>query len=158
MTPGEAPQFERAGPADLDALLALEQASAVHPWTRAHFAAVLDDERTRVFVLRDRAGGLLAFCVLALAADEVEVHDVAVAPAARRRGLARALMEHALRDAAGRGARRAFLEVRASNRPARALYARLGFAPTGRRRAYYREPEEDAVLLSLEFGPDGRAA
>jgi ribosomal-protein-alanine N-acetyltransferase len=159
VTPSEAPPFECAGPSDRDALLALEQRSAAHPWTSAHFDAALADEGTRVFVLRaPGAGGISAFCVLARAADEVEVHDVAVAPEARRRGLARALLAHALRDAARSGARVAFLEVRASNVAARALYACLGFVETGRRRAYYREPEEDALLLRLDLGPDGRAA
>jgi ribosomal-protein-alanine N-acetyltransferase len=146
------PRVEVARADDLDALLALEEAGASHPWTRAHFTAALADAATRVLVVRDaEGGGLLALGVFQRAADEVEIHDVAVAPRARRRGLARALLGQALGEAARAGARAAFLEVRASNHAARALYARLGFVEAGRRRGYYREPDEDALLLRLNL-------
>jgi ribosomal-protein-alanine N-acetyltransferase len=147
------PSPETAGAHDLDALVALERACASHPWTRAHFDAALRSPGTRVTVLRGAAGepALVALCVVARAADEVEIHDVAVHPVARRRGFARRLLTQALAEAARAGARTAFLDVRASNRAARALYAGLGFAPAGRRRGYYRAPEEDALVLRLEL-------
>jgi ribosomal-protein-alanine N-acetyltransferase len=79
-----------------------------------------------------------------------------VAPRWRRRGLARWLLRFALARAARDGARRACLEVRKSNRAARALYASVGFSPAGRRVGYYREPPEPAMVLTLEPLP-GRA-
>ncbi|MEO1469220.1 MAG: GNAT family N-acetyltransferase [Pseudomonadota bacterium] len=83
--------------------------------------------------------------LLGLAADEAEILDLGVVPAARRRGLARALLDMALAEAARRGARTAFLEVAEDNAPARALYARAGFAEVGRRPAYYGRT--DALVL-----------
>ncbi len=152
----EGVRLDDAGSDDLDALVALEQACASHPWTREHFADALDDPIARVLVLRAAPGSepaLIGLCVLARVAAEAEIHDLAVHPAFRRRGLARALVEHALREAARAGARTCWLEVRIGNRAARALYDALGFAAAGRRRGYYSAPAEDALRLrrDLEF-------
>lgn len=144
-------RVESAAEGDLDALVALERLCASHPWTRAHFAAALAQPTTRVFVARADDGAPAALCVVAHAADEVEVHDVAVHPAARRRGLGRRLLEHALGAAARAGARTAFLEVRAANAAARALYAALGFVCVGERPGYYRDPDENAVIMRLDL-------
>jgi ribosomal-protein-alanine N-acetyltransferase len=81
------------------------------------------------------------------AADEGEILNLAVAPGGRRRGLGRALVDAMLDTLADRGVRHVYLEVRESNAPARALYAALGFAEAGRRKAYYRRPVEDAIVL-----------
>lgn len=147
--------LETAGAADLDALVALERACATHPWTRAHFSDALQSPTTRVLVLRAGARSgereLVALCVVARAADEVEIHDVAVHPDARRCGLARRLLGHALAEAARGGAQAAFLEVRASNLAARTLYGGLGFREVGRRRGYYRAPDEDALVFRLDL-------
>jgi ribosomal-protein-alanine acetyltransferase len=84
------------------------------------------------------------------AADEGEILNLAVAPAGRRSGLGRALVQHILEALTGRGARYIYLEVRGSNAPARALYAAHGFKEVGRRKAYYRRPVEDAIVLRLD--------
>lgn len=90
----------------------------------------------------------MAGYVVALdAADEGEILNLAVAPAGRRRGLGRALVEEILEVLAGRGVRSVYLEVRESNAPARALYAAHGFREVGRRSHYYRRPVEDAIVL-----------
>ena len=81
------------------------------------------------------------------AADEAEILNLCVAPAARRSGSGRALVRAILRRVAALGARAAYLEVRQSNHAARRLYESEGFAPVGRRRAYYRRPVEDAIVL-----------
>jgi ribosomal protein S18 acetylase RimI-like enzyme len=83
-------------------------------------------------------------------ADEMHVMKVAVAPALRRQGLARRLLAFAMGRAAKAGAGRALLEVRAGHREALGLYESLGFTPLGVRRAYYREPIEDALVLARE--------
>ena len=82
------------------------------------------------------------------AAGETEILNLAVAPDWRRRGIGQLLMQTALEGAASAGAGKVFLEVRESNAGARAFYSRLGFAESGRRPNYYREPSEDALLLS----------
>jgi ribosomal-protein-alanine N-acetyltransferase len=89
----------------------------------------------------------VAFCAYRVVLDELHVLDVAVHPKARRRGLARLLLRLALRGGARAGARLALLELRAGNEAALALYLSLGFKSVGRRREYYRQPVEDALLL-----------
>jgi len=82
---------------------------------------------------------------------EAEILRIGIRPSERNRGLGRALLRGALARLAANGVARVFLEVRESNAEARRLYSSAGFGETGRRRSYYQEPEEDAVVMSLEF-------
>lgn len=81
-----------------------------------------------------------------------EILNLAVEPAFRRRGIARALLEAGLAALRRRGAGEVFLEVRVSNAAAQALYRQAGFRPVGQRPGYYRSPREDALVLRLELG------
>lgn len=83
--------------------------------------------------------------------DESDMMNVAVDPAFRRRGVARALVEALVLALKERNAHALTLEVRASNEPAKALYEQLGFAQVGRRPNYYRNPKEDALILRKEW-------
>jgi [ribosomal protein S18]-alanine N-acetyltransferase len=94
-----------------------------------------------VFALGDAQGFILCRVVL----DEAEILTLAVVPEARRAGLGRDLVRAAARVAADRGAERLFLEVADDNAAARALYAGLGFEPSGRRCGYYARPGGDPV-------------
>jgi ribosomal-protein-alanine N-acetyltransferase len=88
-----------------------------------------------------------------VAADEFEILNLAVGKVHRRRGIATKLVSEALEYSRIGGAQQAYLEVRASNEGAIALYAKMGFRVCGRRPNYYRDPVEDAVLLVLrDFG------
>ena len=98
-------------------------------------------------------GVLLGYGGISLVADEAEIITVAVSPAHRRQGIARALMEHMLYLAEDAWAS-VYLEVRASNTPARELYRSLGFAETGVRKNYYTSPREDAVLMMRSHGTE----
>jgi ribosomal-protein-alanine N-acetyltransferase len=147
--------LRRARPADLAALAVLEAECFTHPWTEAQIAEEISVAPPGgVFVLEGCSGtaaaGICAYCAFRLVLDEMHVMNVAVAPGARRRGLARRLVGFALRRAARGGARRAFLELRAGNREAFALYQSLGFRPLSRRREYYQQPVEDALVLVRE--------
>jgi ribosomal-protein-alanine N-acetyltransferase len=146
--------LEWASEADLDAILEIERASFSHPWSERGFRAEMADRPSGgVLALRapyaasDPGRGILAYCVFRVAADEMHVHDLAVHPARRSRGLGRKLMLLAIGAAARRGARKAILEVRAGNQAAIALYRSLGFQPVLRRRDYYERPREDALVL-----------
>jgi len=92
--------------------------------------------------------GIVGVVVVRTVAGEAEILNLAVLLSNRRRGLASGLVQAALAGARSAGARRAFLEVRESNVAARTLYGCMGFAETGRRRAYYSAPMEDALILS----------
>jgi ribosomal-protein-alanine N-acetyltransferase len=86
-----------------------------------------------------------------IAADEFEILNLAVGRGDRRRGIGSRLVEAAVAFAFSNGGKKIYLEVRASNDSAIAFYHRLGFRECGRRREYYRLPQEDAVLLSREL-------
>lgn len=91
------------------------------------------------------------FVVARVAADEMEILNLAVDPGKRRRGLGGALLDEALDHGRRSGCRRVFLEVRESSPAARGLYERRGFIICGRRPRYYSDPEEDAILMALTF-------
>jgi [ribosomal protein S18]-alanine N-acetyltransferase len=141
-----------ADPADAKALAALDARGSTHPWSEGAFTgALLRGAGERVALLRDVGPEIVGFCVWQEVAGEAHVHNVAIAPGRRGQGLGRRLLSVCLGMAASRGARRAFLDVRQGNAPARALYARLGFLEAGRRTAYYTEPVEDALLLAADL-------
>jgi ribosomal-protein-alanine N-acetyltransferase len=92
------------------------------------------------------------YIVYWLVEDEMHILNLAVAPALRRHGIARQLVLAAIKRAYVKGARLAFLEVRASNAAAQKLYSSLGFSGSFIRRGYYDSPIEDAVVMILEQG------
>ncbi len=96
-------------------------------------------------------GTVLGFLVAQVLGDEWEIENIAVSAPARRRGLASRLVSELLDRAQKRGARAVFLEVRESNRAARMLYEKWAFLPAGRRKAYYTDPMEDAILFRFNF-------
>ena len=100
-----------------------------------------------VFGFLDPRGGML---IARAAADEAEILTLAVEPRARRQGVARALVNKALAEAHGRGARMVLLEVSVSNAAARALYRRAGFVEVGRRPRYYTDGS-DALILRVDL-------
>ena len=136
---------------DIDAIVALEQESFTNPWTRETLVWELtNSDVTRVYLVRDTADRAIAFCIAWVIFDELHINTLAVSPAWRRRGVATFLLEAVMAEAAQEGARRATLEVRASNAAALQLYARLGFAVKGTRPGYYTNPSEDALILWRE--------
>ena len=137
---------------DLDGVLAVEEASFVNPWTRAMFAREVENpEVSHIFVIRTGGERVAGYCSAWLIFDELHINNLAVRPAWRRRGAARALIRHVLAEAPQLGARRATLEVRRSNEIARRLYTEVGFEVSGVRPAYYSSPQEDALILWREL-------
>lgn len=134
-----------AGLTDADAIAELFTRSLPSPWSAALVAATLRSRSGLGLVAP--AGETLAGCtLLSVAGPEAQVLQVAVDPAARRRGLGRRLLRAGLGVAAGRGAVECFLEVRPGNEAALALYAAEGFERVGRRSAYYQDGEDALVL------------
>lgn len=131
--------------ADLDAVLAIEQACFYRAWTRAHFQAELASERATVIVA-EQDGKVAGFLCLTLLLDEAEILDVAVDPAYQRNGIGVTLLTWACNKAMQQRATVLRLEVRATSLPAIALYERLGFVRGGVRKAYY-EQGVDALLM-----------
>jgi [ribosomal protein S18]-alanine N-acetyltransferase len=133
-------------PADLPAVVEIEKASYSVPWSEAAFRGLLrrGDAGLIVAAAGPAVVGYAAFwCVV----DQAELGNVAVSSAWRGRGIGEALVAEAIRRVTERGVRELFLEVRPSNEVARRLYARFGFTQAGRRRSYYQQPVEDALVL-----------
>jgi len=135
--------------AQLPAVLAVEQASHVHPWTQGNF---LDSLRTGWRAQCLIAGGeLVGYFVAMPGAQEAHLLNITVAPAYRGQGWARVLLDALALWARGQDAACIWLEVRSGNTRALQIYERNGFAQVGRRKGYYPAENgvrEDAILMS----------
>ena len=134
--------------ADLPVVCALEMAAGMSTLGEVFFQKKLADPTTIMLVAR--APHVVAMFSSWVIVDELEVDNLVVAATHQRQGIGAALLTEALRQATARGATAAALEVRASNLAARALYESFGFAAAGLRRAYYRDPKEDGVIMRAE--------
>lgn len=135
-------------PADLDAVLAIEQAVQEFPWTRGNFADALAAGYD-AWVMRE-GERVVGFAVLMQAVDEAHLLVIGIAPDRQRQGRGRALLEFVVARARLAGMTRLLLEVRPSNLPALAFYRQAGFVEIGRRRAYYptHDGREDAIVMA----------
>lgn len=150
--------------AHLGAVHAIETVSQPNPWSRGMFADCLRVGYSGWVLLETDAAlpdapaaQLDGFAISSLAMDEAHLLNVAVAPPARRQGLARRLVTYVMRQATAADARRLLLEVRASNQHAITLYADLGFSVLARRRGYYPLPHgarEDALVMACALPAD----
>ena len=142
---------------DLDDVLAIEQESFSEPWTRGMFEAELLGNpfgRFRGAFCDSEmppAKRLLGYICYWVVFDELRLMNLAVQPGHRRQGIASHLVRHAVQEGIAQGTTRALLEVRASNHLAQKLYQTLGFQQYGRRRSYYTNPGEDAILMQLQL-------
>ena len=137
-----------AAPSDAGALVAIERQCFSDPWSEASFHDALTAAWTFVLVA-EMARGVVGYLIARELAGSGEVLNLAVAPDARRRGIAGALLQAGIARLRQRQVEEILLEVRESNRSAQALYLGNGFRPVGQRSAYYRNPREDALVLRL---------
>lgn len=144
--------------ADVDAVIAIENALYDFPWTRGNFIDSLHAGHL-ASVMRDGPGAsrLLAYMVAMSGLDEMHLLNLSVAAEAQGQGHARRMLDTLCRQSAMRGARQLWLEVRPSNHRALALYERYGFVRTGLRRGYYPDHgrREDAVVMSFDLSSAG---
>jgi [ribosomal protein S18]-alanine N-acetyltransferase len=142
---------------DLDSVVAIERASFTMPWSRGAFLYEMEKNRVaRCLVMRDGASVVAYLCLWEIG-DELHVTNIAVDPAVRRKGIGRSLLQGVLDDARQRGLRLVALEVRPSNIEARALYESFGFRVVGRRRGYYYDTGEDALVMETALTTGARA-
>lgn len=137
--------------ADLDAVMAVERAAYPHPWSEANFADCLRVGYCCWVGEIDR--NIVAHGIMSVAVGECHIFNLCVHPRCQRLGLGRRMLRHLLSLALKRQATTAFLEVRASNASARALYVAEGFCEIGTRRNYYPagKGREDATVLAREL-------
>ena len=159
--PAPAPWHRAMVASDLDRVMAVEAAAYPHPWTRGNFIDSLAASYLAQLRL-DPDGALIGYYVALPGFEETHLLNLTVAPARQRRGHGQAMLARLAGWARARGDLALWLEVRQSNRAARALYARQGFVEVGCRRGYYpadRQQREDAIvmrwLLAGDAGPAG---
>ena len=128
----------------------LEKNCFSQPWSEKSVAGELENPLSLWLVAMegDRLAGYVGSQTVM---DETDMMNLAVAPQFRRQGVGEALVSALVASLKERGSRCLTLEVRDSNEAARALYAKLGFVEIGRRRGYYRDPREDALILRKEW-------
>lgn len=135
----------------LDQVADIERICFSDPWSRRMLSEHLENECAATLVALGEEGTVLGYAGVLVVVDEGYITNVAVRPEYRRQGVASQLLDVFRRFA--EGSRLAFLtlEVRASNRAARSLYAKHGYAEVGCRKNYYEHPREDAIIMTLEF-------
>ena len=144
--------IERMLSADLEEVLAIERASFSMPWSRGAFLYELEQNHVaRCYVVRE-VGRVIGYLCLWEVADELHITNIAVHPGLRRRGIGRALLSAVLDDGRQRALRLVVLEVRPSNVGALGIYESFGFRVVGRRRGYYYDTGEDALVMEASLG------
>lgn len=131
---------------DIDKVYEIEAASFSDPWLKELFA--LELEHDAYVALQD--GTVVGYVCAWQVLDECTITNISVQPELRRRGIGELMLEKLFDIMKARDVQHYYLEVRASNLPAQALYGKLGFRQVGLRKEYYHNPEEDAVVMALD--------
>ena len=155
-------RFEPMTQAALTQVANVEQSAYKYPWTRGNFSDSLNAGYAAQMLLGGQTNPeLLGYFVAMKGVDETHLLNITVAPAYQKQGWGRLMLDALALWSRGEGAQWLWLEVRASNLPAKALYTRYGFREVGLRKSYYPEggisllglpAREDAVVMSLALG------
>ncbi len=136
---------------DVPAILVIErQAALAAHWTAEQYEDLVD---RGIVLLSEQAGELCGFVCAHAVAGEWEIENVVVADRLLRQGIASELVRALIERARSEAASAVLLEVRESNMPGRGLYEKSGFREVGRRKRYYQDPVDDAILYALRFDP-----
>jgi len=135
---------------DISAVLDLDRKSFSLPWPERSFRFELAENPASRCWVAELDGKIVGMIVVWLIVDEAHVATLATHPDYRRQGIGKRLLAYALRHMIQDGARSSFLEVRESNLAAQEMYRKFGYEVTGRRRHYYRDNNEDAILMNLD--------
>jgi [ribosomal protein S18]-alanine N-acetyltransferase len=140
---------------DLGQVLTIEKISFSLPWPeKAYRYELLENPNSLLWVAEaihsDGSVTIIGSIVIWIILDELHIATLAIHPNYRGMGCAKSLINTALREGIEHGGEMATLEVRAGNTAAQSLYKRFGFEKVGRRRRYYRDNNEDAIIMTLE--------
>lgn len=145
--------------ADLEPVVAIEEATFPHPWTRQDYTDELTRNKAARYLVAEVSpeagapGTIAGFAGAWIILDESHITNIAVAERFRRRGIGRQVTLALLQYLSNLGAAYATLEVRESNLPAQSLYKSLGFIAVGRRKRYYEDNGEDALIMVCDRLP-----
>ena len=136
---------------DVPAVAQIDRLSFTLPWPEHSFQyEVLENRVARCFVAETEENRIAGMVVSWIIVDELHIATIATHPDFRRMGIGARILTEALAEGRAAGARLAFLEVRATNEAAQAMYRKFGFEVTGKRPRYYKDNGEDAILMTLE--------
>lgn len=138
---------------DLDAVLAIEEATFPRPWTRDNFEKELTTNVAARYFVAEKEGRVIGFTGAWMVIDEGEITNVAIAPEERGHGYGRVMLTYVMQYLANLCAGYVTLEVRASNEVAQSLYKSLGFFKVGVRKRYYEDNGEDAFIMLCDCMP-----
>lgn len=141
---------------DLAAVMSIEREAFSIPWSPENFRSELRNAGFSHLLVAEpleAPGGVAGYACYSLVVDEAHITNIAVRKTLHRRGVAAQLLRALLRRAILQGARRATLEVRASNAPAQRLYEKFGFTPAAIRKGYYPDNREDALVMWAVLDP-----
>jgi len=134
---------------DIPAVVELDKLSFTLPWPERSFRfEITENPASRCWVFEDDKK-IVGMIVAWMLVDEAHVATIATHPDHRRQGIARKLLTYALRYMSKEGAVTSFLEVRESNHAAQEMYRKFGYEAVGRRKRYYKDTDEDAILMTL---------
>jgi len=144
--------------ADLEAVLAIEEASFASPWSRHTFLGELHDNQVAYLLVARvsegiNRGAVVGYTCVWVVVDEMHIINFAVHPDFRRQHVGHQLLAGVMRRVSQLGCRQGVLEVRTSNRGAQRLYAQFGFAPVAVRKRYYTDNQEDAIVMFVDDIP-----
>ncbi len=143
-------QMRRMTEEDIPDVIEIEKRSFISPWTRGMFAQTLESPVARNLVMTE-SGDIVGYVIFYQAGLEMHIMNIAVHPALRRQGIGLDIMKRVIESARINSVEECFLEVRETNFPAQGLYERLGFKRIGKRRGYYTETNEDAIVMALSL-------
>jgi ribosomal-protein-alanine N-acetyltransferase len=135
---------------DVPAVVALDQVSFSLPWPERSFRFELTDNQASRCWVAEVDGRVVGMIVGWMLVDEVHIATIATHPDYRRQGIGSKLLLHTLLKSMEEGAQSSFLEVRESNVSAQEMYLKFGYEKMGRRKRYYRDNDEDAILMYLQ--------
>lgn len=135
---------------DLPAVTALDKLSFTLPWPERSFRFELTENQAARCWVAELDGKIVGMLVAWMLVDEAHIATLATHPDYRRQGIAKKLLTYTLRYMSREGATNSFLEVREGNNAAQEMYKTFGYQEVGRRKRYYKDNDEDAILMSLE--------
>ena len=139
--------FRPATIEDIDEIYGVETASFMVPWSRQAFLGELTDNTCAKYIVGELAEKIIGYAGMWIIYDEAHVTNIAIHPDHRGRKYGERMVRCLMQLARDYGAAKMTLEVRASNVIAQSLYRKLGFEARGRRRGYYSDNHEDAVIM-----------
>ena len=136
---------------DIPSVMEIERSSFITPWTERMFMSQLGFREHAINLVLVEDDAVAGYAAAWIAYDELHLLSIAVVPAARRRGLGGEILRALIERGSARGVVRAILEVREGNAAARAFYRLHGFVDIGKRRRYYSDTDEDAIIMEYLF-------